>query len=146
VTAVLVAKSSDRPSWSPSSISDESISPANITTNFFDSRSAIQSARPQLILDPPSRSKSGKDQSDSTWGLFRKYGLPSEAAVEAIVSGSAPGSGAFKVTQEELVQRLVDERGDAAGSRAEEVAEWIRAIVKRRCKVGSDGYLDLKRT
>jgi len=143
---VLVSKSADRPSWSPSSISDEAISPANITNNFFDSRSDVQSARPQLIFNPPSRSKSGKDKSDSTWGLFRKYGLPSEAAVEAIVSGSAPGSGAFKVTQEELVQRLVDERGDAAGPRAEEVGEWIRAIVQRKCKVGQDGYLDMKRT
>jgi len=63
-----------------------------------------------------------------------------------MVSGSALGSGAFKITQEELIERLLDGRGDTAGPRAEEVEAWARAVVSRLCDVRDDGYLDWKRT
>jgi 3-hydroxyisobutyryl-CoA hydrolase len=83
------------------------------------------------------------DPSDSTWGDFRKYGLPSESDVEGIVTGSSPSSGAFKVTEAEVVERIMDAKNETAGSRAKEVENWLRGIVARTCETKS-GYLDLK--
>lgn len=144
VTAVLVTRSKDRPEWSPSSVTDPSVAPASIVSKFFDAKAPSQVDRPEIAFNPPSTSKITSG-ADSTWGQFRRFGLPSEAEVEATVEGSAPGSGAFKVTTEELIERLLDSRGDAGGPRAEEVAQWARGVVGRLCVARENGYLDWKR-
>lgn len=62
-----------------------------------------------------------------------------------MVEGSAPGSGAFKIKTDELVERILDERGESGGSRAEEITSWTKTLVSRLCDVKENGYLDWKR-
>ena len=146
VTAVLVSRTKGRPDWSPSEISDPAVSDSVIAEQFFDTSSPnLKSDRPRLVFDPPSTSKRSEKQ-DSTWGQFRKYGLPSEMEVEAAVTGAAPGSGAFKVTETELVEKLLDARGNTGGPRAEEMDAKAREIVRRLCDITEGGYLDWKRS
>ncbi len=143
VTQVLIDKKKDRASWSPSTIDDSSLTPIAIDSRFFDLKSRHLTDRPELDLKPVSTSRVTAPY-DSTWGRFRRYGLPSEAEVEAAVKGSSPGSGAFKITEAELIERLVEARGDAGGPRHKEVEEVIRRSVRRLCDV-KEGYLDWKR-
>ncbi|KAK4683792.1 hypothetical protein P7C73_g6434, partial [Tremellales sp. Uapishka_1] len=139
VTSLLIDKSSDKPSWSPSSLSDPSLSPKAISDAFF----ASNENTPRLSFDPKPTSSRG---SDSTWGHFRKFGLPSEMEVKAVVQGSAPGSGAFKVTEEEVVvDKLSDRQGETGGARETEVKDRVRAIVGRWCEKDGEGYLSWKK-
>jgi 3-hydroxyisobutyryl-CoA hydrolase len=135
-----VDKTKERPKWSPSDIYDDAVSPSSIASKFFTGSSPHLKQKPALNFKPASSSKSSEPH-DSTWGQFRRYGLPSETEVEAAVIGSSPGSGAFKITLAQLTERLVDRRGDAGGPRQKEVAAWIQGIVERNC-VEKDGYLD----
>ena len=125
-------------------MSDKAVSPSSIVDSFFNDESTHVSEKPTLEFQPPSRSNP-TDLKDSTWGKFRQYGLPSEMEVEAAVRGSAPTSGAFKVTETELVERMLDARGDSGGPRAVEVEKWTRDVVKRLCVEKEDGYLDWRR-
>ena len=143
VTQVLIDKKKDRAAWSPSSIDDPSLSPKSIESLFFDAKSPHLSDKPELDLNPASSSRATAPH-DSTWGRFRRYGLPSEAEVESAVKGSSPGSGAFKISEAELIERLLDSRGDTGGARKKEVEEVIRRIVRRLCD-NKEGYLDWKR-
>ncbi|WVN88360.1 uncharacterized protein L203_103566 [Cryptococcus depauperatus CBS 7841] len=140
VSAVLIDRAKGPTAWSPSSLSDPSLSSESIVSRFFDPSSPHLQDKPTLEFEPRSASKldSGRD---STWGQFRKYGLPSEEAVKASVDGYAPGSGAFALTEDELVEQFVDAQGDVHGSRREEIEDRVRSIVVRSCKKGKDGYL-----
>jgi 3-hydroxyisobutyryl-CoA hydrolase len=60
-----------------------------------------------------------------------------------VITGNAPSSGAFKVTEKELMERIMDARGEIAGGREREVRSWVKQIVGRNCEV-KDGYLDWK--
>lgn len=93
---------------------------------------------PTLELKPASSFTKGHD---STWGQFRKYGLPSEEIVKAYVDGSAPQSGAFKVKEEELIQRIVDGR---ESERREEIVQRVKEVVERYCETDAEGYLGWK--
>lgn len=143
MTQVLIDKKKDRASWSPSLIDDPAVTPKSIDSLFFDDKSSHTSAKPELEFKPASTSRVTVPY-DSTWGRFRRYGLPSEAEVEAAVKGSSPGSGAFKITERELIERLLDSRGDSGGVRQKEVESVIRGIVGRLCET-KEGYLDWKR-
>ena len=65
--------------------------------------------------------------------------------VEAKVEGYAPSAGAFKVTEAELVERILDDRGESGGPRAVEMGTKIKEMVARLCDVKTGGYLDWKR-
>ncbi|ODN94259.1 3-hydroxyisobutyryl-CoA hydrolase [Cryptococcus wingfieldii CBS 7118] len=141
VTAVLIERSKTPTAWTPSSISDPSLSPSEINSKFFSSSSPHLKNIEEIGFSPASASSldSGRD---STWGQFRKFGLPSEAAVKAAVEGYAPGSGAFALTEAELVEQFVDAQGDIKGSRRSEVEQRVRSVVASCCKTGKDGYLE----
>ena len=64
--------------------------------------------------------------------------------MEGAVKGSSPGSGAFKITETELVERMMDSRSETGSARAAEVENWIRRIVKERCRTDKEGYLGWK--
>ena len=95
---------------------------------------------PKLDFQPPSTSKASEGE-DSSWGKFRKYGLPSEEEVGRWVKGSMPGSGAFALKVDELVERILGARDELQGARATEVEERVKDVVKRCAKVDKDGYL-----
>ncbi|ORY21094.1 ClpP/crotonase-like domain-containing protein [Naematelia encephala] len=139
VTQVLITKSKDRAAWSPDSLKD--VTPSSIRSNFFDTSSPHLAERPTLSLSPKPSSKAS--ERDSTWGQFRRFGLPGDKEVEETVRGSSPGSGAFKITTSELIERLLDNRGETGGPRHREVEKRVRSIVARTC-VEKDGYLDWK--
>ncbi|WVR07081.1 hypothetical protein IAU60_004120 [Kwoniella sp. DSM 27419] len=137
VSAVLIDRSKIPTDWVPSALSDSSLAPKEIEKNFF-SQSPSQ---PELEFTPASASKldSGRD---STWGQFRKYGLPSEDSIRASVDGYAPGSGAFALTERELVEQFIDAAGEVQGTRRDEVEKRVRDTVARHCKKDKDGYLE----
>ncbi|KAK8864439.1 hypothetical protein IAR55_001688 [Kwoniella newhampshirensis] len=143
VTAVLIDRSKSPTTWVPSSLSDPLLSPSTINQNFFSSSSGHLADRPTLELHPASASKldSGRD---STWGQFRKHGLPSEESVRAAVDGYAPGSGAFALKEQELVEQFVDAAGQVKGTRRDEVEARVRDVVKKHTKQDKDGYLEWK--
>ncbi|WVQ99430.1 hypothetical protein IAU59_006565 [Kwoniella sp. CBS 9459] len=143
VSAVLIDRSKTPTEWIPSSRSDPSLSPKEIEKNFFTpSKNRTESTGDlQLEFEPISASKldSGKD---STWGRFRKYGLPSESNIRASVDGYAPGSGAFALTEKELIESFVDASGEVSGTRRDEVEARVKDVVSRHCKKDKDGYLE----
>ncbi|OCF36821.1 3-hydroxyisobutyryl-CoA hydrolase [Kwoniella heveanensis CBS 569] len=141
VSAVLIDRSKTPTDWIPSSRSDPSLSPKEIEKNFFTPSKNQTSGDLQLEFEPISASKldSGKD---STWGRFRKYGLPSEANIRASVDGYAPGSGAFALTEKELIDSFVDASGEVAGTRRDEIEARVKDVVSRHCKKDKDGYLE----
>jgi 3-hydroxyisobutyryl-CoA hydrolase len=143
VTHVLIeklSKTQPRPNWSHSTLTDPSLSPAAIAKSFFSSKAPHADSVPKLEFQPESSFRSAGH--DSTWGQFRRYGLPSELEVQGYVTGNAPGSGAFKLKEDELVERILDNKGDVGGPRASEAEEKIRGIVAARCSKDKDGYLN----
>lgn len=144
MTHVLIdklAKTQPRANWEISSPSDPSLNSKVITDKFFAARAPHASLVPKIDFKPaPSRTRTTGP--DSTWGTFTKYGLPSELEVEMVVSGQSPGSGAFKVTQDELVERLLDGKGDVGGARSAEAEARVKDIVQRNCKTDAEGYLN----
>lgn len=93
---------------------------------------------PKLNLKPASSFNKGQD---TTWGQFRKYGLPSEEMIKAYVDGSAPGSGAFKIKEEELIQRVLD---NGEGERRAEILQRVKDVLTRYCQTDAEGYLGWK--
>lgn len=138
VSAVLVDRIKTRPGWTPSAISDASLSADKIEKNFFNPSSRHHQSMPQLDFKPVSSLTEGKD---TTWGRFRKYGLPSEQRLRDLVEGSAPGSGAFALKEAELIDRVLD--GHAAERRAEFEAR-VKAVVATHCEEDKEGYLRWK--
>ena len=142
VDAVLVQKTKGRPNFA-SSIDDLALSSKENLEKYFGSKDqAPNDSTPTLNFRPAPSQSSGPH--DSTWGRFRQFGLPSEREVEAIVEGSAPGSGAFKLKEKELIERVLEARGEQSGERAQEITEWVGNVVRRLCEVKEDGYLDWK--
>ncbi|WVF71488.1 hypothetical protein IAT40_006294 [Kwoniella sp. CBS 6097] len=141
VSAVLIDRSKTPTEWVPSSRSDPSLSPKEIEKNFFTPSKNQTAGDLQLEFEPISASKldSGKD---STWGRFRKYGLPSESNIRASVDGYAPGSGAFALTEKELIDSFVDASSEVRGTRRDEVEARVKDVVSRHCKKDKDGYLE----
>lgn len=139
VTHLLVDKAKGRANWKPSSLEDKFCEPASIKANFFDPKAKHLQETPKLTFRPEPATQEGPDH---TWGQFRRFGLPSEAAVREWVKGENPQAGAFKVNEKELIQRMLDSTGDAAGPRSKEFTARIQDIVKEHCKTDKDGYLD----
>ncbi|WRT66410.1 uncharacterized protein IL334_003366 [Kwoniella shivajii] len=138
VSSVLIDRKPN-PEWIPSSLSDSKLSSNEITKNFFSTTPS--SDQPELRFNPASASKldSGRD---STWGQFRKYGLPSEDKIKASVDGYAPGSGAFALTEKELIDQFSE--GEVHGSRRKEIESRVRNVIERKCKKDKQGYLEWK--
>lgn len=143
VTAVLIDRTAkdQRPAWSPNSIEDVKV--ADIARDFFTEGQKYTAARPDLNFDPavlelyPSK--------DETWGQFRRWGLPSEAELQGVVQGSSSGSGAYKVTLSELIDIVLEHRGEVGGPRKREITQRVQSIVSERCTEGKDGYLNWKK-
>lgn len=143
VTHVLINKDKNKPhraDWVPSSINDAFVEPASIRKNFLDPKNAkLQAEVPTLDFDPVPTTKEGPD---STWGNFRKYGLPSEAEIRGWIRGETSGSGAFKLREDELVSRVLEARGDTASPREAEIRERVQDVVVRNATKDKDGFLD----
>lgn len=93
---------------------------------------------PKLEFKPASSLTEGKD---TTWDKFRQYGLPSEQRLRDYVEGSAPGSGAFALKEEELLDRVLD--GHAV-ERREEFHARVKSVVATHCEKDGEGYLKWK--
>ncbi|RSH87299.1 hypothetical protein EHS25_003208 [Saitozyma podzolica] len=120
VTHVLIdkkAKTQPRPSWSLATPSGPSIEPSEILSSFFSP-------------DAPHAEH------------FRRFGLPSEWEIMGMITGERPGSGAFKLKEDELVERVLEDKGDVAGPRQAEAEARVRAILEKRCSKDRDGYLN----
>lgn len=83
----------------------------------------------------------------STWGNFRQFGLPSESKIKDYILGEDPSSGAYKVTEQELIRRLQKRMDKTGGSpeRKAELATVVKDAVERRGEKDQDGYLGWKR-
>lgn len=138
VSAVLVDRIKTRPEWQPSSITDSSLSPKSIDSSFFNPESKHHQSMPQLEFKPVSSLTTGKD---TTWGRFREYGLPSEQLLRDLVEGSAPGSGAFALREQELIDRVLDGH---APERKAEFEKRVKAVVSTHCEQDKEGYLRWK--
>jgi 3-hydroxyisobutyryl-CoA hydrolase len=138
VSAVLVDRIKTRPEWNPSSITDPSLSAKSIEKNYFNPSSPHHKSMPKLDFKPVSSLTDGKD---TTWDKFRQYGLPSEQRLRDLVEGSAPGSGAFALKEEELIDRILD--GHAV-ERREEFQARVKSVVATHCEKDSEGYLKWK--
>jgi hypothetical protein len=138
VTHVLIdkkAKTQPRPSWSLATPSGPSIEPSEILSSFFSPDAPHAEHVPKLDFHPPSSKMRGHD---STWGQFR----PSEWEIMGMITGERPGSGAFKLKEDELVERVLEDKGDVAGPRQAEAEARVRAILEKRCSKDRDGYLN----
>ena len=133
-------KKKQRAAWSPNTIVE--VTRKSVRNSFFDPSSEFHKSMPTLELDPPSSGTRGSH--DSTWGQFRRYGLPSETEVEERVKGSSPGSGAFKITESELLDRMMEAPNGRGEPRVREFEEKIRAVVERCCEKDAEGYLNWK--
>lgn len=118
--AVLVAKTSERPEWSPSKIED--ISP-EIVSRFFDTDSSI------FLKDVPSLNLSG-DLTSGTLSNPTKYALPSEEEIGSVVLGSHATGGGMGIRIDELLARFAELRPGKMG-----VKEKVIEVVQRKCEV-----------
>ncbi|WVW83953.1 hypothetical protein I302_105976 [Kwoniella bestiolae CBS 10118] len=141
VTSVLIDRSKSSPDWVPNKLSDPKLALSEIIKNFYPTKTL--DGQPELELVPSSASKldSGRD---STWNRFRKYGLPSENDIRSSVDGYSPGSGAFALTEQELVNQFIENHNSPSGQRREEIEQRVREVVERRCKKDKQGYLEWK--
>lgn len=142
VTHLLINKGKGRAEWNPSSLDDKAVTPSEITKNFLDPKTPHLAECPAIEYIPPPSTREGPD---STWGQFRAFGLPSETEIRAWVKGESKGSGAFKLKEDEVVQRVISARGEQGGPRAKELEERTRAIVKDHCQADGEGYLNWKK-
>ncbi|WVQ67623.1 uncharacterized protein L199_005826 [Kwoniella botswanensis] len=141
VSSVLIDRSKTAPEWIPGDLSDPKLSLGEITKNFYPGKPS--EGQPELELVPSSASKldSGRD---SSWNQFRKFGLPSETDIRSSVDGYSPGSGAFALTEQELVSQFIENHGSPQGQRRKEIEDRVRDVVQRRCKKDKQGYLEWK--
>lgn len=144
VTHVLIDKNRHaRASWSKD-ISDPALAPREIEA-FFKPSAQRAEIVPALDLHP-STGTTDKNRKDSTYGAFRQWGLPDEYTVRGLVTGDAPGSGAFAITEQELVERVLERKGESGGPRAGAMTRVVKDLVERNCERNKDGYLTWKDT
>jgi 3-hydroxyisobutyryl-CoA hydrolase len=139
VTHVLITRGKGRAEWNPSDINDAKLTPAAIKKTFLDASAPHMSELPKLIFNPAPTTKEGPD---STWGKFRSRGLPAEDEVKAWVQGEAHGSGAFKLKENELINAVLDSRGERGGPREKEIVARVKATIALHTKADGDKYLD----
>jgi 3-hydroxyisobutyryl-CoA hydrolase len=138
VSAVLVDRIKTRPEWIPSTITDSALTPKNIENTFFNTSSKHHQSMPKLDFKPTSSLTEGKD---TTWGRFREFGLPSEQKLQDMVEGSAPGSGAFALKEEELIERVLQTQPT---ERRQEVTRRVQEVLSIHCNTDREGYLRWK--
>lgn len=147
VTHLLLEKKKGRAPWSPNLVTDAALSPEKITKAFLDPTSEHLKESPPMRFIPKPTTPAGSP--DSTWGKFRKFGLPSEAAVLAVLNrGDGPGSGKgevrFRLSEGLLIAHVVDATA-ASKSRRDQVEEAVRKIIKQRCEVDPEGKVTWKK-
>lgn len=114
-----------RPSWNPNTLKE--VSRTAIAKTFFDFDSTI-------TLD-----RSGQQNLQDkvfTQYPYRKYGLPSEEQIGAVVKGSAVGSGSVALTREEVIEKLLQDAKSKGGLRAK-----VNEVLDRKTTVGPEGVL-----
>lgn len=132
----LIDKQKTTPTWKPADINDPSISDESILPTWFDR------ATSSLLSTAPSMKDTSGDRTTVPWGQFRAWGLPSEAVIKSYVDGSARGSGAFALTEEQVKEALVADLSEKFEMHAELAGEWkeglrerVSEVVQRRCTV-----------
>jgi 3-hydroxyisobutyryl-CoA hydrolase len=123
---VLVEKKPGRPAWSPASL--DQVNAASLEAFFKTDANS-----PQLVLPEALR------ESHSAPASFLRYGLPSEDELQALVEGNHASSGSGALTLQELITKAEGLRGGKRG-----VAGKVQEVVRRRCSVDRDGYLQWK--
>jgi 3-hydroxyisobutyryl-CoA hydrolase len=135
---VLVHRSKEKADWSPASLSDPAISEEKIEETFFDRTKSPAKDAP--VIEIPGGTPASSKAADSTWGVFRAWGLPSEQTIKEYVEGSAKTSGAFALTQEELQERLLGDLAAKIDVSLEDLGQFklgvldkVRDVVSRKC-------------
>nr|XP_019011142.1 3-hydroxyisobutyryl-CoA hydrolase [Kwoniella pini CBS 10737]OCF49923.1 3-hydroxyisobutyryl-CoA hydrolase [Kwoniella pini CBS 10737] len=139
VTSVLIDRSKQSPEWIPSNLKDKKLNLSEIIKNFYPTKSSDNTPELKLIPESASKLDSGRD---STWNKFRKFGLPSEQSIKSSVDGYSPQSGAFALTEKELISQFIED--SINGTRRDEIIERIKNVVSKNCKVDKGGYLEWK--
>lgn len=141
VTHHLINKTRDRRADWESVLSTTASSDAPDISRFFKGTGA-----PQLDLHPAPSSSSSSSK-DSTYGRFREWGLPSEAQIQGQITGEAPSSGSFKLKEDELITRILRDKGEGEGSgRVEDMKRVIKAVVDKHGEKDKEGYLGWRRS
>lgn len=142
VTHVLIDKVRDKRAAWENDINSPKLSTNAITERFFTPGSDV----PKLAFHPSSGS-TDPERKDSTYGRFREWGLPEMYYVQGLVTGDAKDSGAFKLTEDEVVERVLAGKGETKGTgRAEDMERITRELVGRYCTTVQGGYLDWTRS
>lgn len=144
VTHLLINKIRDRPADWEAGLSSPALQldgDKGINKRFFTPSSAV----PKLEFHP-STGTSDPKKKDSTFGKFRECGLPSQFFVEGMVTGAEKNSGAFALKEDELVDRVLDRKGEMKGSaRGQDMERIVRDLVERQCTKDAEGYLRWKK-
>ncbi|WWC89284.1 uncharacterized protein L201_004205 [Kwoniella dendrophila CBS 6074] len=147
VSSVLIDRSSSPPEWIPGNLNDSKLSSSEISKNFFPpTKSSSSSTTDEIKLDLQPKSSSKLDSGrDSTWNQFRKFGLPSESLIKSFVDGYSPGSGAFALTEQELINQLLEnDQSTLSSQRNKEIVKIIKQVISKNCKKDKQGYLEWK--
>lgn len=137
VTHHLINKVRDKRAAWESEIDSSNLSHEQVTKRFFTPSSDV----PKLDF-VPSTGSTDASKKDSTYGRFREWGLPELHWVKGIVTGDTQGSGSYKVTEDELVDRVLGWKGETrGGGRADDMERLTRELVGKFCEKDSNGYL-----
>ncbi len=144
INHVLVKRSKDKAEWQPAVLSDPEIADAKILDTWFDRSHSPASQAPEISI--PGGVPTGKNVPDTTWGVFRAWGLPSEQTIREYVEGSARSSDAFAITEQQLTDRLtadlvgrIEGGGEDQGLLKVGIQEKVRDVVSRKCSTISEG-------
>ncbi|KAJ6490643.1 3-hydroxyisobutyryl-CoA hydrolase [Mycena vitilis] len=122
VTAVVVDKSTARPDWIPSSLDEVT---DEIVDRFFSPHSSFLQNAPTLAgFDFHGTAHHAPSERS------RRYGLPTEENIRAVITGEDPDSGTMGYTVEDVLEYFHDSRGGKMG-----VNEKILEVVKRKTTV-----------
>lgn len=126
----LIEKKKETPTWVPSSLDDPSLEEKQLMTTWFDrSKSDVLDKAPLMYELEESNTSGKRDQ--AAWGQYRAWGIPSEEVVKSYVTGSAKGSGAFALTEEQLKQRIVRHTAERLQLDPKVEVEWVEGIKER---------------
>jgi hypothetical protein len=121
----LIEKKKETPTWVPATLDDPTLDESKLMTTYFDREKS------EVLAIAPLIEEISEDDGKSTWGTFRAWGIPSESAIKSYVDGSAKGSGAFALTEEQLKRRLIRQLAERFELDIKSNAEWASGIEAR---------------
>jgi 3-hydroxyisobutyryl-CoA hydrolase len=137
VTHVLITKIRDKRAAWEAELDSPTLTSSAITKRFFTPGADVK----KLVFHPSTGSTETTSR-DSTYGRFREWGLPELHWVMGLVTGAVKDTGAFAVTEEELVERVLGMKGESkTGGRGQGMERIARELVAKYCEKDANGYL-----